>query len=284
MTIRPRFGGFMTTSVQKDAETPIAAIDRMSLVLDAFEGATSLTLVQIVRRTGLPRSSVHRMLERLVQLRWLRREGRDYELGTRMVELGSLALHQGRLHQAAVPLLRNLQRTTGLVVHLAVLVGSDVLYLEKFGDQLAEVVPTVVGGRQPAHCTAVGKAILAENTCPDVDLSARSTRFSITTPQQLTAELARVRARGVAFDREESLSGIGCVGATIGLPGQPIAAVSVSGPINRLAFDQRLASPVRIAAMGIWRNFEYGPSRVVPSLRPLQVSEVGIGTSAPYTS
>lgn len=260
----------MTTSVLKSAETPIAAIDRMSLVLDAFEGTTPLTLVQIVRRTGLPRSSVHRMLERLVQLRWLRRDGRDYELGTRMVELGSLALHQGRLHQAALPLLRNLQRTTGLVAHLAVLEGTDVLYLEKIGDQLAEIIPTTVGGRQPAHCTAVGKAILAESSCTDLDLSARKTRFSIATPQQLATDLARVRARGIAFDREESLPGIGCVGAAIGRPGQPIAAVSVSGPINRLTFDQRLAAPVRIAAMGIWRNFEYGPSRVVPSLRPLQ--------------
>jgi DNA-binding IclR family transcriptional regulator len=262
----------MTTPVVKGGETPTAAIDRMSLVLDAFEGAAPLTLVEIVRRTGLPRSSVHRMLERLVHLRWLRREGRDYELGTRMVELGSLALHQGRLHQAAIPLLRNLHRTTGLFAHLAVLDGSDVVYLEKIGDQMSDVIPTSVGGRQPAHCTAVGKAILADSDCHDVDFSARKTRYSITSPQQLTVELARVQARGVAFDREETLPGIGCVGAVIGLPGQPLAAVSVCGPVNRLTFDQRLASPVRIAAMGIWRNFEYGPSRVVPTLRPLSTS------------
>ena len=69
-------------------ETPSAVIDRISLVLDAFEGPGRLTLAQIVRRTGLPRSSAHRMLERLVQLRWLRRSGRDYELGMRLVELG----------------------------------------------------------------------------------------------------------------------------------------------------------------------------------------------------
>lgn len=69
------------------AETPTAVIDRISLVLDAFDGPGRLTLAQIVRRTGLPRSSAHRMLERLVQLRWLRRSGRDYELGMRLVEL-----------------------------------------------------------------------------------------------------------------------------------------------------------------------------------------------------
>ena len=84
-------------------ETPTAVIDRISLVLDAFEGPGRLTLAQIVRRTGLPRSSAHRMLERLVQLRWLRRSGRDYELGMRLVELGSLAVHQDRLVRARRP-------------------------------------------------------------------------------------------------------------------------------------------------------------------------------------
>ena len=101
------------------------------------------------------------MLERLVQLRWLRRSGRDYELGMRLVELGSLAVHQDRLHRAAIPLLHELHRATGLVVHLAVLDGPDVVYLEKIGDRMIAAIPTRVGGRQPAHCTAVGKAILA---------------------------------------------------------------------------------------------------------------------------
>src|SRR6201991_388293 len=117
------------------AETPTAVIDRISLVLDAFDGPGRLTLAQIVRRTGLPRSSAHRMLERLVQLRWLRRQGRDYELGMRLVELGSLAVHQDRLVRAAKPLLGELHRATGLVVHLAVLDGADVVYLEKVGSR-----------------------------------------------------------------------------------------------------------------------------------------------------
>src|SRR3954462_1741374 len=98
-------------AVEKPAaatETPSAVIDRISLVLDAFDGPGRLTLAQIVRRTGLPRSSTHRMLERLVKLRWLRRDGRDYELGMRLVELGSLAVHQDRLHRAAMPLLHDL--------------------------------------------------------------------------------------------------------------------------------------------------------------------------------
>ncbi|KBZ61853.1 IclR family transcriptional regulator [Mycobacterium colombiense] len=256
------------------AETPTAVIDRISLVLDAFDGPGRLTLAQIVRRTGLPRSSAHRMLERLVQLRWLRRSGRDYELGMRLVELGSLAVHQDRLVRAAGPLLGELHRATGLVVHLAVLDGPDVVYLDKVGDSPLTPMPTRVGSRQPAHCTAVGKAILAyrDGDAP-VDLRARKTKYSIATSSQLAVELSRVRAHGVAFEREESLLGFGCVAAPIGTPGEDqevIAAVSACGPMNRMMFDQRLAAPVRMTAMGIGRNVEDGPPRVAPTLQPLR--------------
>jgi DNA-binding IclR family transcriptional regulator len=237
-------------------ETPSAVIDRVSLVLDAFDGPGRLTLAQIVRRTGLPRSSAHRMLERLVQL-------------------GSLAVHQDRMHRAAVPLLHDLHRATGLVVHLAVLDGSDVMYLEKIGDGMSAALPSRVGGRQPAHCSAVGKAMLAYNAdaWDGVDLSNRRTRYSISTAAQLSTELAKVRAHGVAFDREESLAGFGCVAAAIGGPNDAVAAVSVCGPMSRMAFDQRLVAPVRMTAMGIWRNVEDGPKRVAPTLqqaRPLR--------------
>lgn len=261
-------------TVTAESSTPSAVIDRVSLVLDAFDGPGRLTLAQIVRRTGLPRSSAHRMLERLVQLRWLRRNGRDYELGMRLVELGSLAVHQDRLHRAAIPMLHELHRATGLVVHLAVLDGSDVVYLEKIGDRMVAAIPTRVGGRQPAHCTAVGKALLAYSDSPaDVDGLNRKTKYSIGSPAQLSEELAKVRARGVAFDREESVPGFGCVAAPIGGPNDVVAAVSVCGPMTRMAFDQRLAAPVRVTAMGIWRNVDDGPKRVVPTLqqvRPLR--------------
>jgi DNA-binding IclR family transcriptional regulator len=264
-------------TVTVESTTPSAVIDRVSLVLDAFDGAGRLTLAQIVRRTGLPRSSAHRMLERLVQLRWLRRNGRDYELGMRLVELGSLAVHQDRLHRAAIPLLHDLHRATGLVVHLAVLDGGDVVYLEKIGDRMITAIPSRVGGRQPAHCTAVGKAILADGGNIDVvDLTKRKTRYSISSGAQLTGELTKISSHGVAFDREESLPGFGCVAAPIGDPGQAIAAVSVCGPMNRMMFDQRMAAPVRMTAMGIWRNIEDGPQRVAPTLQPLRPLRGGL--------
>jgi DNA-binding IclR family transcriptional regulator len=264
-----------------EACTPSAVIDRISLVLDAFDGPGRLSLAQVVRRTGLPRSSAHRMLERLVQLRWLRRQGRDYELGMRLVELGSLAVHQDRLHRAAQPFLHELHRATGLVVHLAVLDGVDVVYLEKIAGGFGAAVPSRIGGRQPAHCTAIGKALLAFSDPGrlddfDIDLLPRKTRYSISTRRQLTEELKAIRARGVAYERAESVAGFGCVAAPIGDVGQagePIAAVSVCGPLDRMAFDHRLAGPVRTTALSVWRNFNDGGAiRVQPILqqpRPL---------------
>jgi DNA-binding IclR family transcriptional regulator len=269
-------------TAQADACTPSAMIDRVSLVLDAFDGPGRLSLAQVVRRTGLPRSSAHRMLERLVQLRWLRRQGRDYELGMRLVELGSLAVHQDRLHRAAQPALHELHRATGLVVHLAVLDGMDVVYLEKISGGFGAAVPSRVGGRQPAHCTAVGKALLAFSDPArvedfDVDMLSRKTRYSISTRRQLTEELNAIRARGVAYERGESVAGFGCVAAPIGdigHAGEPLAAVSVCGPLDRMAFDHRLAGVVRTTALAIWRNFDDGDVvRVQPILqqpRPLR--------------
>jgi DNA-binding IclR family transcriptional regulator len=189
----------------------------------------------------------------------------------RLVELGSLAVHQDRLVRAARPLLGELHCATGLVAHLAILDGSDVVYLEKVGDRMTSAIPTRVGGRQPAHCTAVGKAMLAY--CDEdaaVDLQARKTKYSISSSAQLAVELAKVRAHGIAFEREESLLGFGCVAAPIGGPGEAVAAVSVCGPMNRMMFDQRLTAPVRMTAMSIWRHAEHGPQRVAPTLQPVR--------------
>jgi DNA-binding IclR family transcriptional regulator len=193
----------------------------------------------------------------------------------RLVELGSLAVHQDRLHKAAIPKLHELHAATGLVVHLAVLDGSDVVYMEKVGNRMTAALPSRVGGRQLAHCTALGKAMLAfaedgGTDTLDAELLPRQTKYSISTPAQLRNELLKVRSRGIAFDREESLPGFGCVAAPIGDPGEAVAAISVCGPMNRMMFDQRLVAPVRIAAMGIWRAVDCGPIRVAPTLQQMR--------------
>jgi DNA-binding IclR family transcriptional regulator len=84
----------------------------------------------------LPLSSVHRALEQLVALRWVHRHGKDYRLGMRIIELGSAASQQNVLRRAALPSLHWLHRVTGCIVHLGVLDGDEVVYLEKVGGEL----------------------------------------------------------------------------------------------------------------------------------------------------
>ena len=257
----------MTIQVEADHTAPSAVLDRVGLVLDAFDGAGRLTLAQIVRRTGLPRSSAHRMLERLVSMRWLHREGRDYTLGLRLMELGSLAVHQDRLHTTALPHLQELHRVTGFVVHLAVLDGDDLVYLEKLGGRLATAVPAGarrrarrayrrvggarhrrdrIGGRRPARSTALGKALLAYEGAPGVVYDG-------------------IREHGIAFEKEESLAGFGCIAVPVGPVGSAVAAVSLCGPLPHLRFDHRLTAPVRMAATAIWRKLDR--NHVVPTLQ-----------------
>ncbi|WP_020109209.1 IclR family transcriptional regulator [Nocardia sp. 348MFTsu5.1] len=227
----------MTIQADFDQSAPSAFLDRLSLLLDTFDGPGSLTLVQIVRRTGLPRSSAHRMLDHLVQLRWLQREGRHYTLGLRLVELGSLAIHQDQLHAVALPPLLQLHRSTGLVVHLAVLDGDDIVYREKLGGRFGGMVPTRVGARRPAAPTAVGKALLAFSGYEGPEYDA-------------------IRNDGIAYEREESVSGVGCIAVPVGPLDSTIAAVSVCGPVSQMTFDHRLGGQVRMTAATIWRGLD----------------------------
>ncbi|MEV0354885.1 helix-turn-helix domain-containing protein [Nocardia sp. NPDC050697] len=230
-----------------EANTPSALLDRLSLVLDAFDGRDSLGLAEIVARTGLPRSSAHRMLDRLVQLRWLSREGRNYSLGIRLVELGSLAVHQDRVHAASAEHLHHLYRTTGMVVHLAVLDGADIVYLDKLGGRLAAYVPTRIGGRLRADRSALGKALLASAGRDEPG-------------DQLIREL------GYAVERNTTLDGFGCIASPIGPAGEATTAVSICGPLSRMTFDSRMTTPVQLTANAIWRSMTSGV-RITPTLQ-----------------
>ena len=184
-----------TMSTGVDECGPVGGIDRADLILKAFDGLGQLTLSQISRRTGVPRSSVHRMLDRLVALRWIRRDGLPCQLGLRLVELGTSAVQQDRLRAAALPYLRELGRVTGSTVHLAVLGGADVVYLEKLEGVGAGVIATRVGGRRPAAPTSVGKVLLANM----IGVGSVGVGQSLPARQ----ELAAVGPRGMAFDRGE---------------------------------------------------------------------------------
>ncbi|WP_236077789.1 IclR family transcriptional regulator [Rhodococcus sp. P1Y] len=228
-----------------DNDAPVALLDRVSLVLDAFDGRGEMTLAEVVEVTGLPRSSAHRILEHLSQLRWVTRDKRSYSLGTRLMELGHIALKQDPLHMAARPHLETLHRSTGLVVHLAVLDQGSLLYREKLGGRFGAAVPTRIGTRRPPERTALGKALQAY-------------------AGEAGAEHDKIRDVGLAFERSESVPGYGCIAAPVGPLGQAKAAISLCGPLTHLPFDRERSNLVRLAASAVWRDCR---SQVTPVLQ-----------------
>jgi DNA-binding IclR family transcriptional regulator len=221
-------------------------VERMTLILDAFtSSSTRLTLEQVARVTHLPRSTAHRILDQLVRLEWLSHSSFGYALGSRSLGLGGNGDNHLELREAAAAPLHELQVRTGLVVHLAVLDAAQVRYLDKVGGRFATAVPSRVGGRAPAHCTALGKAMLAWMPAEDVEelvlpTLGRQTSRTICDVITLHQELTRIRARhGLSFERGECFSEIACVAAAIRGPEGPVAAISLVGdadtPLERVA-------------------------------------------------
>ena len=223
------------------SEAPSSMVDRVVLILSIFErsSAEALTAGQISVRSRIPRSSVHRILQQLVSARWLMRHEDGYALGLRMFEIGSLVAHRSRITCAARPFTHELAERTGQVVHLAVLDQQDVVYLDKVGGAFADTLPSRVGGRLPAHCTAVGKALLAYSPLATVSEYfatglRRRTEASLATPSALEAAIVSIRNSGHATDRDEAVPGVACVAAPIRNFDEVVAAVSVCGPRDQM--------------------------------------------------
>ena len=83
----------------------MSTLDRLAMVVDCFRDTPRLTLGEVARRTGIPRSSVHRMLLKLVRMDWLRREGLEYEIGDKLGDLGAISLYRNKFERVVVPLL-----------------------------------------------------------------------------------------------------------------------------------------------------------------------------------
>ncbi len=214
-----------------------SSVGKALLLLDAFNGPGQvLPLSVLARRSALSKPTAHRLLTQLVEARYVRRTESGYSIDHRMFELGNLApeLRPQGVRAAAMPFLVDLYTRTRETVHLAILDGADVVYLEKLFGHESATVQTFTGGRRRASCTAVGKAMMAfgRDDCLEATLAeglARLTRQSISSPNVLLSTLSTIRERGYAFDNEESQSGIYCIAAPIlDSDGCAVAAISIS--------------------------------------------------------
>jgi DNA-binding IclR family transcriptional regulator len=248
---------------ERDGQPADAAggLDRAAAILDAFDpDHRELTLAALVRRSGLPRSTTHRTADRMLRLGWLDKPDRHYRIGSRLFELSGLAPIRHELREAVLPFLQDLFGATRTAVQLGVLRGSHVLIVEKISGHRPMPMLSQVGGTIPAHCSALGRALLAysEPAVVDAVLGAglvRRTPRTLTSPVAVRRELAAVPDRGWAVDREEGNVGITCVAAPVfGPSGDVAAALSVTGPSAAVRPD-RVGPAVRLAAAAASRAY-----------------------------
>ncbi|MDF2992780.1 MAG: IclR family transcriptional regulator [Microbacterium sp.] len=247
----------MRTSAWTDS---VSVIDRLTAVFDAFdERGEGLGVTELARRANLPKSTVSRIAADLVAQCFLERDGDKLYLGIRLFELAQTVEQPRRLRRLAVPVLTELREVTGQTVHLAVLEGSEIVCIAILRGHHASEPPLTMGGRLPAHATALGKAILAFSPGVLVQraiqggLEAR-TPHTICEPSALLRELTGIRRLGVATELEECVPDRACVASPIlSHGGAAIAAVSVAGrPADLVAGS--VTPAVRAAAIALSRR------------------------------
>ena len=196
----------------------------------------------------------------MIRLGWLDKPADRYRIGTRLFELSGLVPIRHELREAVLPFMQDLYAATRTTVQLGVLDGTQVLVVEKISGHRPMPMLSQVGGSIPAHCSGLGRAILAfsdEETLQrviDGGMTPRTPR-TITTALALRRELAAVPDRGWAADREEGNIGISCVAAPIFGPlGEVAAALSVTGPSSMVRAD-RVGPAVRLAAAAASRSY-----------------------------
>ena len=241
----------------------IQVLDRALAILNLLSAeGPDLSLGEISDKIELHKSTVHRLIMVLERHRLIERNSVNgrYRLGLKLFELGTRAVSQLDLRERARPVLERLVLETSETVHLCVLDDTEVVYLDKVEPARSVRMASSVGRRNPAYCTAVGKAILAYLPESQVEAIVRKhglkamTSNTITSFLDLKAELAAVRERGYAVDNEEIEEGVRCVGCVVrDFSGGPVAAISVSGPAFRISREKAkgLSRPVIAAASAL---------------------------------
>ncbi|ATU95768.1 IclR family transcriptional regulator [Phyllobacterium zundukense] len=231
-------------------------------VLDIIAASPQpLRFTDVLRLTDQPRGTLHRQISNLIE-EGLLTVNRDhsYGLGLRLLQFASKAWASNQFRSIAEPHIRKLHEATGETVHLGVLRGTEVIYVDKIESRQNIRMVSQIGNTAPAWCTGVGKAALS--ALANDELQARVTRivFKRFTPNTigdsrgLLDEIELIRTEGNAYDREEHETGICCVAAPIhSADRQLIAGVSVTGPAYRITPDvlQSWAGITRIAAAAI---------------------------------
>ena len=248
-------------------DTPAATDVAPSVLWKAFDVLESfnqsrrvMTLSEIARKSGLPKSTTHRILTMLLEVDAVQRVGQGYRIGLRIFTMGTCSA-EVQLRNVALPHLERLRRVTKQTVHLAVIEEADVVYLEKLPSAASPSTPAVVGGRLPARSTGVGKALLAfTGPAPESVTAPRNHTSTFRRPGLLRSYLQDVRMMGIAADREEAARGLACVAAPIFAGQQAVAAVSVAFTASA-GSGELFVNPLRETSAAIGRALAMTSSR-----------------------
>ena len=249
-------------TVQAGAGPTTGTLGKAVAVLEIVAASDEpMRFTDILRRSDQPRGTLHRQLTNLIE-EGLLTVNRDhsYSLGIRLLKFASKAWAGNEFRTIAEPHLRHLHEQTGETVHLGVLRGLDVIYLDKVESRQAVRMYSQIGNASPVYCTGVGKAALSCLPRAELDrllpliVFHRYTEHTLMSIDALSAELDDIRRSGIAYDREEHEPGIRCVAAPIHSADRTfLAGVSVTAPAYRVsnATLEGWSGLVREAAHGI---------------------------------
>lgn len=220
----------------------------MALVRAVQHHSQGVTITDLARELGIPKSSVYRLLATLSRQNWVVETpdtGR-YRLGLGLLEVGAQALSTLNVREVARPHLERLWAQSRETVHLGVLDGTEVIYVVKYESPETIRLYSEVGRRAPLFCTGLGKALLmamAEDTrealIARIVFSSRTSR-TLTDPAALRRDLEAAQARGYAIDDTEHEEGVRCAACAFGSEQGTFAAISIAGPQFRMT-NERLA-------------------------------------------
>ena len=227
-----------------------------------------ISLAELSKRVGLHNSTTFHLVKTMVSLGYIRqiKDSKRYRIGRPLFALAASALDEIEMVSLATPVLEDLSRETGESGHFAVRMGDAVVVIARTAAPGAFQLTERVGVVRPAHCTALGKVILAalrddqlDRFLARVELTPVTPR-SITEPAALKKDIDDVRRSGMAFDDGEFNPEVRCVGVPVkDFTGQVIGAIGISGPIWRLSVQalQSRAITVQAAARRLSGEFGY---------------------------
>jgi len=229
-----------------------------------------MTFPELVDDLLLPKSTLHRLLQNLLEQGMLRHDDdRRYRLGYGIFELARLAWDRVDIRREAQPTVAGVVHDTGETVHLAILDGLEVVYVDKVEGSHSFRMASMIGARNPAHCTGVGKALIAYLDTADLKRLLANHKLREFTPKTITSvrsllsELALIRKRGYAFDDEEHEIGIRCAAATIfNFRGAPVASLSITVPTIRCDAKRLSVLGRRVSAAAVEITQRCGGTRL----------------------